>query len=216
MTFSLAGRCGRTGMVGAAVATSSICVGARCPHVMTGAGAVLSQFRTDPRLGHLGLELLQTGLSASDALEMLVSGDPAIAWRQLAIVDRTGRSAWYTGDMVAPVHAGIEGEQCCAVGNILAGAGVASAMVAAFEADPAEHLAERLLRALEAGEAAGGERKQVKSAALLVAAGHAFPLVDLRVDLDPSPLGRLRFLWELYEPQMERMVTQAVDPARLD
>jgi len=216
MTFSLAGRCSRTGMLGTAVATSSICVGARCPHARAGTGAVLSQFRTDPRLGTRGLELLRSGMSAPDARDALVSGDPAIAWRQLAIVDRTGGTAVFTGEKVAELHAAAEGRQCAAAGNLLSGTGVAAAMVAGFEAHPADHLADRLLHALEAGEAAGGERRQVKSAALLVVADHAFPLVDLRVDLDPSPLARLRFLWELYEPQMDRMVTQAVDPASLD
>ncbi len=216
MTFSLAGRCSRTGMIGTAVATSSICVGARCPHARAGAGAVLSQFRTDPRLGPRGLELLQSGMSAPDARDLLVSGDPAIARRQLAIVDHAGGTAVFTGEKVAELHAGVEGRQCAAVGNILSRTDVAAAMVASFEAHPADHLAERLLRALEAGEAAGGERRQVKSAALLVVADYDFPLVDLRVDLDPSPLARLRFLWELYEPQMDRMVIQAIDPVSLD
>jgi uncharacterized Ntn-hydrolase superfamily protein len=85
-------------------------------------------------------------------------------------------------------------------------------MVEAFSRDPAAHLAERLLCALEAGLAAGGELKQVKSAALLVVHEQSFPLVDLRVEFDPQPLPALRFLWELYRPQAELYVRRAVDP----
>ena len=77
------------------------------------------------------------------------------------------------------------------------------------------HLAERLVGALEAGAAAGGEFKQIKSAALLVVHEQEFPLVDLRVELDRTPLAELRFLWETYQPQMERFVTQVIDPDSL-
>ncbi len=85
-------------------------------------------------------------------------------------------------------------------------------MVEAFNHDPEVHLAERLLRALEAGLAAGGELKQVKSAALLVVHEQPFPLVDLRVELDAQPLAQLRFLWELYQPQAELYVRRAIAP----
>lgn len=85
-------------------------------------------------------------------------------------------------------------------------------MIAAFEADSQQHLAERLVRALEAGYAAGGEFKQIKSAALLVADRESFPLVDLRVDYDPQPLAQLRWLWEIYEPSIGIFVDRAVNP----
>jgi uncharacterized Ntn-hydrolase superfamily protein len=85
-------------------------------------------------------------------------------------------------------------------------------MVEAFGRHPEEHLAERLLQALAAGLAAGGELKQVKSAALLVVHEQPFPLVDLRVELNPQPLVELRFLWELYQPQAELYVRCAIDP----
>ena len=93
--------------------------------------------------------------------------------------------------------------------------GVPQAMVDAFEAAPNEHLAERLVRGLEAGEAAGGELKQVKSAALLVVHEHPFPLVDLRVEFDRNPLAELRFLWEVYRPQVDLYVRRAVDPVSI-
>jgi uncharacterized Ntn-hydrolase superfamily protein len=100
----------------------------------------------------------------------------------------------------------------CAIGNILRSEDVPQAMVEAFGQEPEAHLAERLLRALEAGLEAGGERKQVKSAALVVVHEQPFPLVDLRVELDPQPLAELRFLWELYQPQLELYVRRALDP----
>ena len=88
-------------------------------------------------------------------------------------------------------------------------------MIDAFEEVSSLHLAERLVRGLEAGLDAGGELKQIKSAALLVVHEHEFPLVDLRVEFDRAPLMELRFLWEAYMPQMEKFVTQVIDPDSL-
>ena len=215
MTFSLVGMCRRTGMFGAAVTTSSINVGARCPWARAGVGAVLTQHRTDARLGPRGLDRLEGGATAGAAIASLTSDDPTIGWRQLAVIDRTGGTAWYHGDRIASVHAAAEGDGCCAIGNIIRSERIPAKMVEAFEAAPDEHLAERLLLAVEAGLAAGGEPKQVKSAALLVVDDQPFPLVDLRVELDRAPLAELRFLWEVYRPRMEIFVTRAVDPDRV-
>ena len=212
MTFSLVGMCRRSGMFGAAVTTSSINVGARCPYARAGVGAVLTQHRTDARLGPRGLDLLEAGATAGEAIAALASDDPTIGWRQLAVIDRTGGTAWYHGDRIVSIRAAAEGDGCCAIGNIIRTERVPAAMVEAFEAAPDEHLAERLLLAVEAGLAAGGEPKQVKSAALLVVEDQPFPLVDLRVELDRAPLAELRFLWEVYRPRMEIFVTRAVDP----
>ena len=215
MTFSLVGMCRRTGMFGAAVTTSSINVGARCPYARAGVGAVLTQHRTDARLGPRGLDLLEGGAAAGEVVAALSRNDPTIGWRQLAVIDRAGGTAWYHGDRIASIHAAAEGEGCCAIGNIIRTEAVPGAMVETFEGAAEEHLAERLLLALEAGLAAGGERKQVKSAALLVVDDQPFPLVDLRVELDRAPLAELRFLWEVYRPRMEVFVTRAVDPDRV-
>ena len=212
MTFALVGMCRRTGMFGAAVTTSSMGVGSRCPYARAGVGAVLTQHRTDPRLGPWGLELLAAGQSASQVIGRLVQETPAIGWRQLAVIDQRGDTAYYHGDKIGSVHAAAQGDAVCAIGNILRHAAVPHAMVEAFTHDPEIHLAERLLRALEAGLAAGGELKQVKSAALLVVHEQSFPLVDLRVELDAQPLAQLRFLWELYQPQAELYVRRAIDP----
>ena len=185
------------------------------PGARAGVGAVLTQHRTDARLGPRGLDLLDGGATAGEAIASLTSDDPTIGWRQLAAVDRGGGTAWYHGDRIASVHAAAEGDGCCAIGNIIRNDRIPAAMVEAFESVPDEHLAERLLVAVEAGLAAGGEPKQVKSAALLVVDDQPFPLVDLRVELDRAPLAELRFLWEIYRPRMEVFVTRAVDPDRV-
>jgi uncharacterized Ntn-hydrolase superfamily protein len=215
MTFSLVGMCRRTGMFGAAVSTSSMGVGSRCPYARAGVGAVLTQHRTDPQLGSRGLELLATGHSASQVIAALAQDTPTIGWRQLAVIDRRGDTAYYHGARIASIHAAAQGEAVCAIGNIIRHADIPRAMVEAFGRHPEEHLAERLLCALEAGLAAGGELKQVKSAALLVVHAQSFPLVDLRVELDPQPLPALRFLWELYRPQADLYVRRALDPDSL-
>jgi uncharacterized Ntn-hydrolase superfamily protein len=199
-------------MFGAAVTTSSIGVGSRCPFARAGVGAVLTQHRTDPRLGPRGLELLAEEHSASQVMAALVQENPTIGWRQLAIIDTLGETAYYHGDRINSIHAAAQGNAVCAIGNILRSEAAPQAMVEAFDQAPEAHLAERLLRALEAGLAAGGELKQVKSAALLVVYEQPFPLVDLRVELAPQPLVELRFLWELYRPQLELYVRRAIDP----
>ena len=212
MTFSLVGMCRRTGMFGAAVTTSSMGVGSRCPYARAGVGAVLTQHRTDPVLGPKGLDLLEAGHSAQQTVDALVDGNPTIGWRQLAVIDRLGNTAFFHGDHIISIHNAAQGVSSCAIGNIVRNDGVPEAMVDAFEAAPDEHLAGRLVRGLEAGEAAGGELKQVKSAALLVVHEHSFPLVDLRVEFDRNPLAELRFLWEVYRPMTDLYVRRAVDP----
>jgi uncharacterized Ntn-hydrolase superfamily protein len=199
-------------MFGAAVTTSSMGVGSRCPFARAGVGAVLTQHRTDPRLGYRGLELLAAGQSAHEVVASLVTDNPTMGWRQLAVIDREGETAYYHGDRIQSVHAAAQGDGVCAIGNIIRHRDIPRIMVEAFGRQPEAPLAERLLQALEAGLEAGGEYQQVKSAALLVVQEQPFPLVDLRVDLKPQPLVELRFLWELYRPQMALYVRRAIDP----
>jgi uncharacterized Ntn-hydrolase superfamily protein len=131
MTFSLVGMCRRTGMFGAAVTTSSMGVGSRCPFAKAGVGAVLTQHRTDPRLGPRGIELLAAGHAAGQVIEALVQENPSIAWRQLAVVDPHGDTAYYHGDKIRSVHAAAQGDAVCAIGNIIRHKGVPQAMVEA-------------------------------------------------------------------------------------
>ena len=212
MTFSLIARCPRTGQFGAAVTTSSIAVGSRVPFAAAGVGAVLTQHRTDPGLGPKWLALLRRGLGAAAVFEALVAGTPHHAWRQLAVVDAAGRTAHLHGAAVKPERAAAHGPGVVALGICLAAERVPPAMLAGFLAAPDEPLAERLLRGLEAGEAAGGEHGAVTSASLLVAWREPFPYVDLRIDQSAAPLPALRALWEAYAPLAEGFLQRATDP----
>lgn len=212
MTFSIAGRCARTGMLGAVVTTSSMAVGGRCAYAEANVGAVLTQHRTDPRLGPRMLARLREGMAPPDIIRGFEKTEPGLAWRQLAIIDAKGQAAFFNGGNIYSIVKGRVGRDCVAVGNILRNTDVVDAMVDSFEANESQPLTERLMRAIEAGDAAGGELKQIKSAGLVVVHRESFPFVDLRVDLDPRPLVQLRFLWELYQPTADDYVLRAVDP----
>ncbi|MFC0385462.1 DUF1028 domain-containing protein [Muricoccus vinaceus] len=214
MTFSLLGRCGRTGQIGAAGATSDIGVGARIQHIAAGVGAVLTQHRTDPRLGPRGVALLRSGCLAAEAVASLVASTPHEAWRQLAALDAGGGTAHHHGARVRASRAAAHGRDCVAIGNILANEEVPAAMVRVFEADPSAPLGDRLLAALAAGEAAGGEHGPVISAVLEVHGEFDFALADLRVDRAADPIADLAGLWRDYAPKIDEFVLRATDPDR--
>ena len=212
MTISLAGRCARTGAVGGIISSSSPAVASRC--LWVGArGVVLSQNVTDPVLGVLGRQLLQQGYGASGVMAQLVSARANPQWRQLAVLDDGGHSALFTGAKGLGVTATAQGRNCVAAGNLLANTGVVGEMVEAFETKPHAFIADRLLAALEAGLAAGGEAGPVHSAGIAVHEHDVWPCVDLRIDWsDASPLAELQSLWKRYQPQMNDYVNRARDP----
>lgn len=212
MTYSIAGRCEKTGQFGIAITSSSICVPSRCAWVSS-TGAVMTQNITDPQLGPLGLGFLQQGMGAKGVLTQLVGATPFSAFRQLAVIDRTGQTASFSGDKALPIHAEAHGADCVAVGNILANDGVPRAMADSFAKSKGQPLAERLLRALEAGLAQGGETMDEHAAGLHVADRYTWPIVDLRVDWHDEPIAELRRIWTVYAPQMEAYITRAVNPA---
>jgi len=214
MTFSLIGRCARTGQLGAAGATSDIGVGARIQHIAGGVGAVLTQHRTDPRLGPRGVALLRSGCTAAETVAALVASTPHEAWRQLAALDAKGRTAHHHGARVKPARAEAHGRDCLAIGNILSTEAVPAAMVRAFEERPEAPLGDRLLAALAAGEDAGGEHGPVISAVLEVHGAHDFALADLRVDRATDPIAELAALWRDYAPKIDEFVIRATDPDR--
>ncbi len=215
MTFSIAGRCAKTQSFGVAITTSSIAVGARCPHARSGVGAVATQNITDPNLGPLLLDELAKGLSAKDAIAAITNSRPHIDYRQLTAVDRNGGTASWTGKHILGTHAVSEMKDCVAAGNLLKSASLSSVMTTSFANNAQENLAERLLRALEAGLASGGEEGPVHSAALIVYQAQDFPLVNLRVDwADANPIAELRKLWEAYRPQMGAYLQRAIDPTQ--
>ena len=212
MTFSLAGICERTGMVGIAVSSSSPAVAARCAHARAGAGAAASQNVTDPRLGPLLLDALEAGEPADRAVARIAASAPHAAYRQLTAVDTAGRTGAWSGPRTLGLHTVAQGTGAVAAGNLLAALAVPGAMVDAFAAQPDAHLADRLLAGMRAGLDAGGEEGPIHSAGMLVCHREAWPLTDLRVDWDDDPIGRLGELWALWKPQADDYVTRALDP----
>ena len=200
-------------MFGVAISSSSPAVAARCAFVRAGVGAACSQNLTDPGLGPMLLDAMGAGLSAPDAIDRITEGRPHIAHRQLLAVDAQGRAAGFSGVGALGIFGHATAQDAAAGGNLLADAGVPQAMLAAF-ARTKGHLGERLLQALEAGLAAGGEAGPVMSAGLKVADRLDWPVVDLRADWDEAPVARLRVAWEVYRPQIAAYLQRAADPTQ--
>lgn len=214
MTFSIAGRCARSRQFGVALATSSIGAGGRCPHLRPGVGAVLTQARTDPRLGPIGLDLLASGCDAQQAVDGIVAATPHANWRQLAALTAAGDVAYWTGGDVGQPADGMALDGAVVIGNWVKSEAVIAAIAAGFETDPLSTLADRLIQGLEDGEAAGGELDPLQSAAVMVCDPlYRFPVVDLRVDLSANPIADLRTAWTRWQPVMEGYLQRAVDPA---
>jgi uncharacterized Ntn-hydrolase superfamily protein len=214
MTLSIVGRCAETGQLGVAISSSSIAMGARCPWLRSGVGAVSSQNITLPALGPTTLDLLEKSLSPADAVAEALLTDGHSQYRQLIAIDYQGRTAHFSGARTLGVHAALSGEQCAAAGNMLARPSVIKAMVEAFSSSLG-HLADRLIAAMQAGLAEGGEAGPLHSSALMVVDDFVWPIVDLRVDwVDEDPIGELRRLWRAYEPQMQDYIDRALSPAQ--
>jgi len=213
MTFSIVGRCARTGQLGIAISSSSIAVGARCPWVRAGVGAVSTQNVTLPSLGPRILDLMQTQqLDPSEALDSALAANQWSEYRQVTVIDAQGRTAFFSGEQALGLFNAVAGDQCVAAGNMLASLHVIEAMPPVFERASGA-LADRLLAAMHAAMKAGGEAGPVHSAALKIAGEQIWPLVDLRVDwADHDPVGRLDQLWQAYRPQMQDYVTRALNP----
>jgi uncharacterized Ntn-hydrolase superfamily protein len=214
MTFTVAGLCRRTGQFGAALATSSIGAGGRCAHVAPGHGLVVTQARTDPRLGPVGLDRLRAGRSAAETVTDIAASTPHRSWRQLGVLTAEGDAAVWTGPDVAQPADGMVLSDGFEIGNWVKTEAVIAAIAAGFETDPAGDLADRLIQGLEEGAAAGGELDPLQSAAVIVCApAYAFPIVDLRVDLSETPIDDLRRTWARWAEIMDGYLLRAVDPA---
>ena len=212
MTFSLLGRCARTGRLGMVVSSSSPAVAARCAHVRPRVGVAASQNVTDPRLGPALLAALERTRDARRAVEEVVASHPHMRHRQLVLLGPHGDAHAYTGEGALGRHGHLVGTDCAAAGNLLADEAVPGAMVEAFDGARDEDLGPRLLRALEAGLDAGGEAGDVRSAGLLIGGDVDWPVADLRVDWHDAPIAELRAVWEVYAPQLEDYLTRALDP----
>lgn len=214
MTFSLVARCARTGMFGMAVSSSSPAVAARCAHARARVGAVATQNITDPTLGPKGLDILATGARAAEAMAQLKALAAHVEYRQLMLIDADGATAVHSGRFTLGVHGHAQGRDVASAGNLLSHAGVPAAVVAAFEARPDHDLGDRLVAAMQAGLAAGGEAGPVRSAGLIMVDEVGWPVADLRVDwTEGDPIAELAALWALWKPQMRDYVTRALDPS---
>jgi len=199
MTFSIAARCPRTGMLGVATSSKALSAGGLVPYCRAHVGAIASQSFVNPYLGIDGLVLLEQGLTAERTLERLLEGDPGRDVRQIAIVDQDGRVAAHTGARCIEWAGQVLGAGYVCLGNILAGEKVARAMAHAFDSTLMEELPERLMQALEAGQAAGGDRRGRQSAGMTIVQQEEYPYCDLRVDDHPDPVAELRRVLELYK-----------------
>jgi uncharacterized Ntn-hydrolase superfamily protein len=186
-------------MLGVATSSKALAAGALVPYCKAGVGAIASQSFVNPYLGIDGLLLLEQGLPAERVLERLIEADPGRDLRQVAIVDKHGRVAAHTGSRCIPWAGHVTGAGYVCLGNILVSERVVQEMSQAFERCTGEELPERLMRALEAGQEAGGDRRGRQSAGLMVVSAEEYPLCDLRVDDHEDPVVELRRLFEVYK-----------------
>ena len=199
MTFSIVARCPRTGALGVATSSKALAAGGGVPYCRASVGAIASQSFSNPYLGIDGLSLLEQGLPAERALERLIEKDAGRDLRQLAIVDKDGRVAAYTGERCIDWAGHVAGGGYVCLGNMLTGEDVVKAMAAAFERSIEEELPERLIRALEAGQDAGGDRRGRQSAGIHVVQTEEYPYCDLRVDDHTEPVAELRRVLTIFQ-----------------
>ncbi|MGR3806036.1 DUF1028 domain-containing protein [Marinibacterium profundimaris] len=212
MTFSLVARCARTGMFGVAISSSSPAVAARCAYARAGVGAVASQNVTDPTLGPLTLDLMQGGLSAPEAIAEVQRRGKFIEYRQVLAVDPAGNTAIHSGPNSLGIWTQAEGRDVASGGNLLANDGVPAAIVEGFVGSTG-HLGDRLIAAMRAGLAAGGEAGPVHSAGMMLVDKVAWPVADLRCDwTEECPIETVATAWQVYKPQLDAYVQRALDP----
>ena len=225
MTWSIIARDEATGRVGIAVATRFFAVGALVPHIRTGAGAIASQAFMNPCYGPRGLALLEVGVCAQDVVAQLTAGDEGRHNRQLHVLDGHGRFAAWTGEACIDWCGHLLSGSFSVAGNMLAGPEVLAETARAYETQGDVPFARRLIGAMRAGEAAGGDKRGRQSAALLVHDGEDYPLYDLRVDDHADPLAELARLqqvacerWVHFRRQMPRRAAPSglVDRGKLE
>ena len=212
MTFSLVARCAETGMFGMAISSSSPAVAARCAFARAGVGAVASQNVTDPCLGPLALDLMESGLSAADAIAEVQARGKFIEYRQVLAVDRRGATAIHSGPNSLGIWTQAQGDNVASGGNLLANDGICQAIVDGF-VGASGHIGDRLIAAMRAGLAAGGEAGPVHSAGMKIVDKVSWPVADLRCDwTEDCPIEAIATAWDVYKPQLEAYVQRALDP----
>ncbi|MFC7607248.1 DUF1028 domain-containing protein [Teichococcus aestuarii] len=214
MTWSIVAHDPATGAFAVAVTTCAFAVGASCPYVRAGVGAVSTQSFTNRYLGPAVLDGMARGLAPAAAIEGALAGDDGRALRQIHAVDRQGRTAAWTGESCVEWAGSQSGPGFSVAGNMLANPAVVGETAATFRAGTGLLLPERLVLALDAGEAAGGDRRGRQSAAMKLVTTEDFPDIDLRVDDHPEPLVELRRLLGVW--RRERAPGTATAPRKAD
>ncbi len=214
MTWSIVAHDPATGAFAVAVATKAFAVGASCPFVRSGVGAVSTQSMTNRYLGPAILDAMARGIAPAAAIEGALAGDDGKHLRQVHAVDRHGRTAAWTGNNCVLWCGSASAPHVSVAGNMLAGEAVVADTLAAMAACTALDLPERLMRAMEAGEDAGGDRRGRQSAAMVLTTTEDFPDLNLRVDDHVAPLPELRRLLEIW--RRERAPGLASQPRKAD
>jgi uncharacterized Ntn-hydrolase superfamily protein len=194
MTWSIVAKDAQTGAFGVAVTTKFFAVGAMCPFGTGRLGALATQAFSNPLYGIDGLRLLSEGRSAPEIVAILTAGDPGREVRQLHVIDRDGRTAAHTGTDCIDWCGHLGGEGASVAGNMLAGSAVIEATLEVYRRRSELPFADRLITALDAGQAEGGDKRGRQSAALKIWSGEPYPVLDLRVDDHEEPLRELRRL----------------------
>ncbi len=194
MTWSIIAKDSATGQIGIAVATRFFAVGARVPYIAAGFGAIATQALVNPYYGIDGVRLLREGNSPREILETLTTADGGRESRQLHIMDAAGKIAAHTGKDCIDWCGHVQGDGFSIAGNMLACARVLEDTAEAYVANRELPFAQRLIAAMRAGEAAGGDKRGKQSAALLIYANEEWSALDLRVDDHPDPLAELERL----------------------
>jgi uncharacterized Ntn-hydrolase superfamily protein len=212
MTFSLVARCEETGMFGLAISSSSPAVAARCAYTRAGVGAVASQNITDPTLGPFALDLMQGGMSAAEAVAGVRDQGRFIEYRQVLAIDKNGNTAIHSGPNSLGIWTDAAGPNVISAGNLLANDGVPAAIVEGFVSAKG-HIGDRLIAAMRAGLAAGGEAGSVHSAGMQICRDVPWPVADLRCDwTEDCPIEGIAQAWTVYKPQLDAYVQRALDP----
>jgi uncharacterized Ntn-hydrolase superfamily protein len=201
MTWSIIAR-DASGAFGVAIATRFFAVGALCPHAESGVGALSTQALINPHYGRRGLELLRAGIPAPEVVKRLTAPDEGREQRQLHVIDAAGRIGQHTGAKCVEWCGAAVGDGFSVAGNMLANENVVGETARAYK-NSRRPFAEKLITALEAGEAAGGDKRGRQSAALLVYSTEDYAQLNLRVDDHADPLAELR---RLYEKAHERFI----------
>ncbi|MGH7154991.1 MAG: DUF1028 domain-containing protein, partial [Acetobacteraceae bacterium] len=209
MTWSIVVHDPVSGAFAVAVATRAFAVGASCPFGRAGVGAVSTQSMTNRYLGPAILDGMARGLPPDAAIEGALAGDAGRGLRQVHAVDRHGRAAAWTGQNCVEWCGSVTAANVSVAGNMLAGEAVIAATLEAWLAHPGVTVPERLMMAMEAGEAAGGDRRGRQSAAMKLVTSEDFPDLDLRVDDHPAPLSELRRLLEIWRRDAAPRLAQA-------